>query len=68
MPNHSRVISILERVKQETGRIRNLKKRIHELTRNLNKGQRQTPLHNGVFDAKNGVVRLENAYFWRDNI
>ena len=24
--------------------------------------------YNGVFGAKNGVVRLENAYFWRDNI
>ena len=42
LPHHSAVISIVERVKQEIGRNRNFKKRIHELTRNLNKSQRQT--------------------------
>jgi hypothetical protein len=42
LPHHSAVISIVERVKQEIGRNRNFKKRIHELTRDLNKSQRQT--------------------------
>jgi len=42
LPHHSKVISIVEGVKQEIGRNRNFKKRINELTRNLNKSQRQT--------------------------
>lgn len=41
---YNTISSIVERVKQEIGRNRNFKKRIHELTRNLNKSQRQTPL------------------------
>jgi hypothetical protein len=44
LPHHITVISIVERVKQEIGKNRNFKKRIHELTRNLNKSQQQTPL------------------------
>jgi hypothetical protein len=50
LPHHSTVISIVERVKQEIGRNRKFKKRIHELTRNLNKSQRQTSL---TADSKN---------------
>jgi len=42
LPIHSTVISIVERVKQEIGKNRNFKNRIHELTRNLNKSQRNT--------------------------
>jgi len=42
LPLHSKVVGIVESVKQEIGRNRNFKNRIHELTRSLNKGQRQT--------------------------
>ena len=42
LAHHSTVISIVERVKQEIGKNRNFKNRIHELTRNLNKSQRNT--------------------------
>ena len=41
LPHHSKVISIVERVKQEIGRNRNFKKHIHELARNLNNTQRK---------------------------
>ena len=41
LPHHSTLISIVENMKQEIGRNRNSKKSIHELTRNLNKSQRQ---------------------------
>ena len=42
LTHHCTVISIVERVKQKIERNRNFKKRIHELTRNLNKSRRQT--------------------------
>ncbi len=38
----SKVSSLSERVKQETGRNKNFKKCIYELTCNFNKSQRQT--------------------------
>ena len=74
MPHHSTVISIVERVKQEIGRNRNFKKRIHELTRNLNKSQRQTPLD--PFTLAIGIivgtyssifVASPIVYIWKDS-